>query len=51
MATTGEPLFEEDSAAIKEVTVGHPSPAPLRGTCTPNPRCQAQNDEAPEKCH
>lgn len=50
MATTGEPLFEEVSAANNEVTVGHPSPEALRATRTVSPKYRGWNCEAPEKC-
>jgi hypothetical protein len=50
MATTGELLFDEDSAANNEVTVGHPSPEALRATCTASPKYQGLSAEDLEKC-
>ena len=50
MATTGEPLFEEVSAANNEVTVGHPSPEAVWATRTVSPKYQGLNCEAPERC-
>jgi hypothetical protein len=50
MATTGEPLFEEDSAAINEFTIRYLSPESLWATRTASPKCQGLTVAMLGKC-